>query len=630
MVTAPSASGDGPCGGGSGPCLAAAGPPSGPRPTFPSTVTTSVPPPAISGGTLLVTSDGNTAIAADPDRDAIYVVDVQGMTVRSTIALKAGDEPGRLAEDGEGRVHVALRGSGAVLTIDPTNGTVLARTTACPAPRGVAWDPGSDGILVACATGELVTLPSSGGAAASSVHLQDDLRDLRDVIVQNGAVAVTSFRAAQVLRVSSDRTSVASTNQLPAPDMLSAPQVVWRAVAGAQGSIIAVHQAESSQSIATKQPGGYGGGGPVGFGGFTGGFTGSNASALPPLIPPTLTDEAGVLFEGDAGQVVTPFVGSGSAVTSVLTILDSSGTVLLNRGVSGVLPVDVAVSADGNIIAGVTPGSAFTAGLSDFFVISDGGHGQESDQSLGPNVQPTAVAFDANGHVLMQSREPATLWVVPLAGGSAASIQLSATSRDDTGHDVFHTQAGAQIACASCHPEGGDDGHIWVLDGNQRRTPSLRGTIAGTAPYHWPGDQPNLETLVNDVYTVRMSGATLASDQMGALTGWVQTIPKPPAPSWVDLNAANLGHALFQGDAACAKCHDGTKFTNNATVDVGTGGAFQVPPLVGVGWRTPLMHDGCAATIADRFGKCATPTHGNISYLSSQDVANLTAYLQTL
>ena len=63
---------------------------------------------------------------------------------------------------------------------------------------------------------------------------------------------------------------------------------------------------------------------------------------------------------------------------------------------------------------------------------------------------------------------------------------------------------------------------------------------------------------------------------------------------------------------------------------MGTGGAFQVPPLVGVGWRTPLMHAGCATTLADRFGACATPGHGNTQSLSPQDIENLTAYLETL
>jgi hypothetical protein len=49
-----------------------------------------------------------------------------------------------------------------------------------------------------------------------------------------------------------------------------------------------------------------------------------------------------------------------------------------------------------------------------------------------------------------------------------------------------------------------------------------------------------------------------------------------------------------------------------------------------VGWRLPLLHDGCAQTIADRFGACATAAHGLTSALLPQDVADLTAYLDTL
>ena len=296
------------------------------------------------------------------------------------------------------------------------------------------------------------------------------------------------------------------------------------------------------------------------------------------------------------------------------------------------LPVDLALSPDASMLAGVTPGSAFTTGLGNLYVVTmSDGIQQETDTSVGNGQQLTAVTFASSDHLLVQSREPATLFMVPISGGTITSVQLAAGSRDDTGHDVFHTQAGAQIACASCHPEGGDDGHVWILDSVQRRTPSLRGTIAGTAPYHWPGDQPDLPTLVNNVYTLRMSGAPLASDQMSALTGWVQTVPPPPAPTWVDAKAASLGRALFESPTTkCASCHSGTKLTNNTTVDVGTGGAFQVPPLVGVGWRTPLMHNGCATTLADRFGSCSTAAHGDISSLSAQDKANLVAFLETL
>jgi hypothetical protein len=49
-----------------------------------------------------------------------------------------------------------------------------------------------------------------------------------------------------------------------------------------------------------------------------------------------------------------------------------------------------------------------------------------------------------------------------------------------------------------------------------------------------------------------------------------------------------------------------------------------------VGWRTPLRHDGCAVTIADRFGLCASTTHGSIGNLSTQDIIDLIAHLETL
>lgn len=573
-----------------------------------------------------MTHDGTTAVAADPDRDALYVVDVTGMAVRSTISLKPGDEPGRIAEDGEGRVHVALRGAGALVTIDPVSGKLLARRPVCPAPRGVAWDATSDSLWVACATGELVQLPAGGGTATRSLHVE---RDLRDVIIQNGALAITTFRSSTILRVTRDG-SVTRTDRIGATESAS-PQVAWRAVAMPSGSILLTHQVESTQSVSTVMPGGYGGGGIGGPGGFA-----FEDAGLPPLnIAIGESPDASELFEGEGGFPISSVSPppSSSIVTSAVAEVSADGDIVTNRPIAGVLPVDIAVAQDGTTIAGVTPGNAFTRGLSTFFVLTGGSKAAERDFPLDPTYQPIAVAFDNGGNVILQTREPAQLLAVPISGGgNIRSVQLSAVTREDTGHDVFHTQAGAEIACASCHPEGGDDGHTWILDQAPRRTPSLRGTIAGTAPYHWPGDQKDLPTLVNNVYTLRMSGAQLASDQMKALTSWVQTVPAPPAPSWVDPKAASAGRVLFSSTATqCSTCHAGAKLTNNQTVDVGTGGAFQVPPLIGVGWRTPLLHDGCAATIAARFGSaCSTQGHGDISKLSSQDIANLTAFLETL
>src|SRR5690348_6482592 len=119
------------------------------------------PPPSwgvpISGGTMLVTKDGTHAIVADPDRDRILSVDLGTQQTVQVLPLKPGDEPGRVIEDGAGRLHVALRHGGAVLTLaDAQSLSIIARDSVCPEPRGLAWDPATDLVHVACNGGELV------------------------------------------------------------------------------------------------------------------------------------------------------------------------------------------------------------------------------------------------------------------------------------------------------------------------------------------------------------------------------------------------------------------------------------------------------------------------------------------
>src|SRR5439155_1200658 len=99
---------------------------------------------------------------------------------------------------------------------------------------------------------------------------------------------------------------------------------------------------------------------------------------------------------------------------------------------------------------------------------------------------------------------------------------------------------------------------------------------------------------------------------------------------------ADTGHTIFHvnagGGLACATCHAGTLLTNNTTVDVGTGQPLQVPSLRGVSWRAPLMHNGCAKTLADRFGDAACTggdKHGVTSTLTAAQLGDLTAYLSS-
>jgi hypothetical protein len=58
---------------------------------------------------------------------SILRADTAARSLTHTIGLQPGDEPGRLAEDAAGRVHVARRTGGALVTIDPSTGTIVSR-----------------------------------------------------------------------------------------------------------------------------------------------------------------------------------------------------------------------------------------------------------------------------------------------------------------------------------------------------------------------------------------------------------------------------------------------------------------------------------------------------------------------
>jgi mono/diheme cytochrome c family protein len=248
-----------------------------------------------------------------------------------------------------------------------------------------------------------------------------------------------------------------------------------------------------------------------------------------------------------------------------------------------------------------------------------------------PNGEAIAVDFARNGHIVVQTRDPATLQIMTHSG---KGLVLSYERTKHTGHAVFHANSSAGLACASCHPEGGDDGLVWTFEKiGPRRTQSLRGGILQTAPFHWDGDMKTMDVLMKDVFEQRMSGPKLEARHHEALAAWMDRIPAMPAKRSPTEESVARGKMLFESPAVgCARCHGGPMLTDNTTVNVGTGKPMQVPPLRGVAWRAPFMHTGCAQTLADRFKKdCGgDDRHGVTSRLSAAQLADLVAYMESL
>jgi hypothetical protein len=593
-------------------------------------VTLANAPPSVSGGTLRVLSDGQTAVAADPDRDQIYVVDLAARAVTATVPLQAGDEPGRVIEDAAGRVHVALRRGGAIVTFNPRQQPVVMRRGVCASPRGLAYDALFDLVHVACADGELVSLPPGGGAAVRTLHLD---RDLRDVVVTGFNLRVSRFRSAEVLTIDangavSQRTALpAFATPLARAGQQFSPGTAWQMVPMADGGVAVLHQRGVIEPI-RPEPGGYGGANPCN-------------SILHPAVTAVAAD--GTVKTGPAlpglvlavDMAISPdgskvaFVSMGNATNR------QSSVPTMPPQLTRLFVTDVATATDASI--GCKPDGTHGPCLAPGTSMIDGSGQITNGCPADPKVvgQPIAVAFAGDGGVVVQSREPAML---ALADGTM--INLSGVSRNDTGHLLFHANAGGFVACASCHTEGDDDGRVWSFGcdatGNAsgpRRTQSLQTGLRGTEPFHWNGDELDFTQLMKDVFAGRMSGPSLPLDQIDAMVSWIDAQPRPRRAAVANPAAVQRGEALFNDTekTGCTACHKGARFSNGLSVDVGTGRAFQVPSLLGVGTRGPWMHDGCAATLRDRFNPaCGGDRHGITASLSSGQIDDLVAYLQSL
>jgi mono/diheme cytochrome c family protein len=632
-------------------------------------------PPAISGGTLAITVNGRYAIAADPDRDRVSIIELKTGDVRH-VDLEPGDEPGRVVVDGDNHAYIALRRAGDIASLDVAGAQIDRRTHVCAAPRGMAFDWGVDRLHVACADGHLVTLQASTGDNMRDMFLEPDLRD---VLVHGDGLLVSTFKRAELLHVDSDGVVGVRDGALPfavtvqsqvennsgsdlafndgVKQQPMSAHLAWRIGQNRVGEVYMLHQGESQDIVdiqtkpADTNSSPYGGGAGFGCGGIvTPALTHVDAQGQ----TQTMAVQSGVLSVDMAvsptdGRVAIAQAGQADAAAPRPTVVfdgSESSAPTTNSGF-GAFSSQFDVSSSNKLPDGI---DAVEAGTSVVTIIESAQlaspGGQTPCQTGLPITivgQATAVAFTSQGDLVVQSREPALISVLPLvtgqmisdrpSGGLGSVFSLGGDSVRDTGHEIFHRDAGGGIACASCHAEGAEDGHTWNFTQlGVRRTQALHVGLQGTEPFHWSGDEANLGHIMEDVFVGRMGGVHQGTARLGALTDWLFAL-RPPAPmTAADDDAAVRGKTLFQSEATgCTGCHTGAKYTNNKTVDVGTGGKLQVPSLVGVGYRAPLMHTGCAATLADRFNlDCGGKQHGHTAQLSTAEISDMVAYLQTL
>ncbi|HWB78140.1 MAG TPA: hypothetical protein VG755_24415, partial [Nannocystaceae bacterium] len=239
---------------------------------------------------------------------------------------------------------------------------------------------------------------------------------------------------------------------------------------------------------------------------------------------------------------------------------------------------------------------------------------------------PTAVAFAADGLAWVQLREPALLLAIdPVTLEREAEIVLSDVSVADSGHELFHRATSSRIACASCHPEGREDGVTWRVDDEPRRSQALSIGMAGSEPFHWHGEMADLTQIADEIHGERMCGERLSAEQTDALTRYVFGL-RAMKPRTDDADAIARGAEVFVR-AGCVTCHAGERYTNDLTVLVGQE-MLQVPSLRAASFRAPLMHDGRSATVRDAVIDMLAL--GPALFLSDAELDDLVAFVAAL
>ncbi len=196
-------------------------------------------------------------------------------------------------------------------------------------------------------------------------------------------------------------------------------------------------------------------------------------------------------------------------------------------------------------------------------------------------------------------------------------------------------------ACASCHPDGRDDGQVWSTPDGPRNAPMLAGRLDESEPYGWLGGARDLEAHLGTTLA-RLGAKTgkkgLSDDDKRALVSYVLSMKPPTVPQ---AEAKDLrvtwGKRIYESpEAGCAGCHgngglspDGQRHNVLSWADGDVIGVFDTPSLRFVGGTGPYFHDGRFASLRDLLTR-TRGAMGQSKRLSDAELDALEAYVRTL
>lgn len=625
-------------------------------------------------GRLGISADGQTLYVALPDHDLVRAVDADSGAVVGETSV-AG-HPHRLTVLSDGRIAVSARYANRVNVLSENAGQVLSSVAVGSDPFGLVE---SDGHIVVALSGEnmLARIPlDDTEVVADRVAL--DYREPRGLArAADGTLFVTHFHAGVVSAVNPEvGVAEEGIRMHLVENPFFQPNQMDSLTVAPDGSEVAIPHEECNNDPA--QFGAGGGGlagsfpqyyveGPTGFPAVVPAVSRFDASARLNLSrgpgdiaaeqPSSLFEREDVPAASPAPAVINPLdtdlLGDDLVNAPVAVALADGGRLelVVNRGSGNVLLRRTSVRAGERSIFALVE---LEPGISDIVLSPDGATAyvlNELEHTVHAFAVP-ALARAADGSSVFSGRQDTTLdgldgslpRIQPTRVLTVAEEVLPAEvalgRRLFTTVDERMTRRGA-IACASCHPGGGDDAITWNFAEGPRQTPALWGGISDTAPFHWDQAVTTIEVLNDVTIRGRMGGTGLTDSDVRAIGAFLDTIPAPSPPTRADGASVDRGAEIFYSEAAgCTGCHAGSDYTDGLAHNVGTGPgfveresqtSFATPVLHGLAHTAPYMHDGSAGTLHDVVESYVrTDRMGTGSHLSDDDVDDLVAFLSTL
>ncbi len=274
----------------------------------------------------------------------------------------------------------------------------------------------------------------------------------------------------------------------------------------------------------------------------------------------------------------------------------------------------------------------------------------------GRNPKQLAISPDGGTLFVAERLADSILVVDARSLGVRGRITLGDGGLDDPirrGERVF-TKAGYtfqnQFSCRSCHPDGHVDGLSYDFDtsgigDNLLDNRSLLG-VAGTEPFKWTGKNPSLEVQCGPRFArVLMRTDPIPPKDLRDLTTYLKSLPPARVARTADgrlTPAQERGRAIFFAtktpagkeipyENRCSSCHRPPLYTVRLPFNVGSGGDFDTPHLLGIAASAPYLHDGRAQTLEEIWTIYGTnDVHGVTSYMNKIQLNDLIAFLKTL